>query len=55
MTELELLDRLIDRWHARQERHGTDSPAGRKALEMLPILNARREAINRWDGLDRFL
>ena len=40
MTERDLLDRLIHRWHARQEFHGVDSPAGRKAAEMLPILEA---------------
>ena len=45
MTERDLLDRLIHRWHLRQEFHGIDSPTGRKAAEMLPILEARKEAL----------
>ena len=45
MTERDLLERLIDRWHARQEFHGPDSPAARKAAEMIPILEARKAAM----------
>ena len=45
MTERDLLDRLIHRWHARQDFHGVDSPAGPKAAEMLPILEARKDAL----------
>ena len=46
MTERDLLDRLIHRWHARQDFHGVDSrSAGRKAAEMLPILEARKDAL----------
>ena len=45
MTERDLLDRLIHRWHARQDFQGVDSAAGRKAAEMLPILEARKDAL----------
>ncbi len=45
MTERDLLDRLIHRWNSRQDIHGVESPAGRKAAEMLPILEARKEAL----------
>ena len=49
MTERDLLDRLIQRWHLRQDSYGLASPAGRKAAEMqmLPILEARKEALVR--------
>ena len=45
MTERDLLGRLIHRWNSRQDVHGVESPAGRKAAEMLPILEARKEAL----------
>ena len=47
MTERDLLDRLIQRWHLRQDCYGLECPAGRKAAEMLPILEARKEALVR--------